>query len=141
RRGSRAPPRRADGGRRVGASAAGPGRSRRWPAISAGGGRTVSNRVVAHFLDGRVLKGASYDVAPAKATCHLQTPDGSVEVRLSELKALFFVKDLSGNPAYQEANTVARGDMRAVGARRVQVRFRDGEQLTGLAPTYSPEQP
>jgi hypothetical protein len=100
----------------------------------------VSNRIVAHFIDGRLVKGASYDVAPAKPLCHIQTTEGSVEVRLSELKALFFVKDLTGNPAHQEASTVAPGDIRAVGARRVEVRFKDGEQLTGLAATYSLDQ-
>jgi hypothetical protein len=95
---------------------------------------------VAHFLSGRVLKGTSFDVSLTKATCHVQTPAGPVEVRLSQLKALFFVKDLAGNPAHQERHTVAPGDTRAVGARRVEIRFRDGEQLVGLTPSYRPEQ-
>jgi len=100
----------------------------------------MSNRVVVHFLDGRVLKGASFDVSPTKAICHVQTPAGPVEVRLTELKALFFVKDLTGNPSHQEGQAVAAGDTRAVGARRVEVRFKDGEHLVGLMPAYRPEQ-
>ena len=100
----------------------------------------MSNRVVAHFIDGRVLKGASFDVSPTKATCHVQTSTGSVEVRLSELKALFVVKDLTGDPARQEGRTIAAGDTRAVGARRVEICFKDGEQLVGLMPSYRPEQ-
>ena len=100
----------------------------------------MSNRVVVHFLDGQVLKGASFDVSPTKPTCHVQTPAGPVEVRLSELKALFFVKDLTGNPSHQEGRAIAKGDTRAVGARRVEIRFKDGEQLVGLLPSYRPEQ-
>ena len=100
----------------------------------------MSNRVVAHFLDGRVLKGASFDVSLTKATCHVQTSTGPVEVQLSELKALFFVKDLTGDPAHQEGSTIAKGDTRAVGGRRVEIRFKDGEQLVGLTPSYRLEQ-
>jgi hypothetical protein len=100
----------------------------------------MSNRVVAHFLDGRVLKGASFDVSLTKATCHVQIPTGPFEVRLSELKALFFVKDLTGDPARQEGRTIAAGDTRAVGGRRVEIRFRDSERLVGLTPSYQPDQ-
>lgn len=100
----------------------------------------MSNRVVAHFLDGQVLKGASFDVSLTKETCHVQTPTGPVEVRLSELKALFFVKDLTGDPARQEGRTIAAGDTRAVGGRRVEIVFKDGEQLVGLTPSYRSDQ-
>jgi hypothetical protein len=100
----------------------------------------MSNRVVAHFLDGQVLKGASFDVSLTKQTCHVQTPPGPVEVRLSELKALFFVKDLTGNPAREDGRTIAAGDTRAVGGRRMEIRFKDGEQLVGLTPSYRPDQ-
>ena len=100
----------------------------------------MSNRVVARFLDGQVLKGASFDVSLTKETCHVQTATGPVEVRLSELKALFFVKDLTGDPAHQEGRTIAAGDARAVGGRRIEIRFKDGEQLVGLTPSYRPEQ-
>jgi hypothetical protein len=100
----------------------------------------VSNRVVAHFLDGQVLKGASFDVSLTKETCHVQAPTGPVEVRLSELKALFFVKDLTGDPARQEGRTIAAVDTRAVGGRRVEIVFKDGEQLVGLTSSYGPDQ-
>jgi hypothetical protein len=91
-------------------------------------------------LDRQVLKGASFDVSLTKETCHVQTPAGPVEVRLSELKALFCVKDLTGNPARQEGRTIAAGDARAVGGRRVEIQFKDGEQLVGLTPSYRPDQ-
>ena len=100
----------------------------------------MSNRVVARFLDGRVLKGASFDVSLTKATCHVQTSTGSVEVPLRELKALFFVRDLTGDPARQEGRAIAAGDTRAVGGRRAEIRFKDGEQQVGLMPAYRPDQ-
>lgn len=101
----------------------------------------MSNRVVARFLDGRVLKGASFDVSPPKVIFHVQTGEGSAEVRLTDLKALFFVRDLAGDPTYHEQQAAVSGDPRAVGARRVRVRFRDGEQLVGLMPAYRADQP
>ena len=101
----------------------------------------MSNRIVARFLDGRVLKGASFDVSLTKAACHVQTSTGTVEVKLSELKALFFVKDLAGDPAHEDARTLVPGDNRAVGGRRVDICFKDGEKLMGVAPSYRPDQP
>jgi hypothetical protein len=101
----------------------------------------VSNRVVARFLDGRVVKGASFDVSLQKSVCHVQTGRESVEVRLADLKALFFVKDLTGDASYHEQQGVVPGDPRTIGARRVKVVFRDGEQLFGLLPAYRPDQP
>lgn len=100
----------------------------------------MGNKAVAHFLNGRVLKGACYDVAPERSVCHVTTPDAVTEtVALADLKALFFVKDLAGDPLYQDSQTLDPGDLRAWGARQVEVRFRDGEWLVGLAPTYQPQ--
>jgi hypothetical protein len=100
------------------------------------------DKVVARYLDGRLVKGISFDVSPTKPTCHVTTPDqGVVKVNLAELKALFFVKDLVGNPAYQEARKVEPGDPRARGARQLEVRFRDGEVMAVLTAGYSDERP
>jgi hypothetical protein len=61
---------------------------------------------------------------------------GTVAVPLSQLKALFFVRDLVGNPRYQDAQVIGRADPRATGAKRLQLTFRDGEQLVAIVPTY-----
>ncbi|MEW5919042.1 MAG: hypothetical protein AB1762_21745, partial [Gemmatimonadota bacterium] len=62
------------------------------------------NQVVARFIDGRLIKGTSIDVDQGKPNCHIRTPDGAVyTVELSDLKALFFVKSLSGNAQHDEA--------------------------------------
>jgi hypothetical protein len=97
---------------------------------------------VARYLDGRIVRGRSLDVSPEKPICHILTAEqGMVEVRLAELKALFFVRDLVGNPAYQERQTVDPADPRTRGARRLEIRFLDGERLVALAPTYQDGRP
>jgi hypothetical protein len=61
-----------------------------------------------------------------------------VEVTLSDLKALFFVKDLTGNAAHQEGNAFADQDIRLKGAKAIEVRFKDKERLIGLTNRYPP---
>jgi hypothetical protein len=99
----------------------------------------MEHLVVAHLLDGRVIKGTTYGVAPSHPICQIRSPDRTLAVPLSELKALFFVKDLAGNPGHREAHAINAEDPRVTGARRLLITFRDGEELTALAPTYDPK--
>ena len=103
----------------------------------------MAQRLVARFLDGRVLKGTSLDVAANRPRFHLRPEGGgaAVEVALSELKALFFVKSFQGNPEYDEARSVAPGDPRARGSRVVEARFSDGEAIVGLTIRHPPITP
>jgi hypothetical protein len=64
-----------------------------------------------------------------------------VPVRLDDLKALFMVKDLVGNSAYTEQQTILPTDPRAIGAKRLRLTFRDGEILMGVAPSYDDSRP
>ena len=97
----------------------------------------MENRVVAHFLSGRVLKGSSFDISPSRPVCHLATRDqGTVAVKLGDLKALFFVKDLQRDPEHHDEQVPASGDPRARGARWLKIRLQGGERLIGLAPVY-----
>jgi len=99
----------------------------------------LANQVVAHFLDGRLVKGTSLDVAPPKPDCHIRTTDqGMVEVQLADLKALFFVKTPDGNPAHEYASTPTPGDPRLAGSHRISLTFQDGERLAGLTNRYPP---
>ena len=51
----------------------------------------MANEVVAHYLDGRVVKGVSLDVDPGRPVCHIRTPaEGTLEVKIKDLMALFF---------------------------------------------------
>jgi len=99
----------------------------------------VLQRIVAHFIDHTVVKGTSADVDPKRPVCHVQTEDaGMVEVDLRLVKALFFVKDFSGKPGYDELHEPAPGDQRLRGTRQVEIEFSDGERLGGLMNRYPP---
>jgi hypothetical protein len=102
----------------------------------------MNNLIVARFRDGSVRKGTSLDVSHKKPVCHLKTSDaGTIQIKLEELKALFFVKDLSGNPAHQEARDPEPGDPRLVGGKRVSILFEDGETIIGTTNSYPPVGP
>jgi hypothetical protein len=102
----------------------------------------VANEVVAHYVDGRVLKGSSHDIDPARPIFHLRVGDKqTIEVKLADLKALFFVRSLTGDPAHTEGNTVEAGDPRSRGAHPIEVEFLDGERVVGLTVRYPPVRP
>jgi len=99
----------------------------------------MSNIVVAHCLDGRVIKGTSLDVTPTKPDCHIRTADQqTVKVALADLKALYFVKSLEGNPKHEYASEPTAGDPRLTGSHRVSLTFKDGERLMALANRFPP---
>lgn len=102
------------------------------------------NKVVARYLDGRLLKGFTFDFSPARPVFHVTAagaaPGGRpIEVALADLKAVFFVKDLVGDAHYNERKEFAVTD-RPVG-RKVAVRFRDGEVLVGTTQGYDRSRP
>jgi hypothetical protein len=102
----------------------------------------MSNKVVARFKDGRILKGASLDVDPGRPSCHLRTLDGKmVEVQLRDLKALFFVRSLEGDAARDENRTPDPGDARSRGLTLCRLRFGDGEEMVGLTIRCPPSRP
>ena len=105
----------------------------------------MQNRVVARYLDGRTLKGQTADFLPTRSSFHV-IPSGQagasiqvVEVKIAELKAVFFVKALAGDAAYNEAKAFAP-KVRAMG-RKVQVEFADGEMIVGTTQGYQPDRP
>jgi hypothetical protein len=102
----------------------------------------VANEVVAHFIDGRLVKGVCLDVDPGRPTCHITTVEReTTEVKLAELKALFFVRDLTGDPARYEESVIHPDDVRTRGASRIELEFADGERLVGLTVRFPPVRP
>ncbi|MEO8200647.1 MAG: hypothetical protein ABI679_09025 [Gemmatimonadota bacterium] len=102
----------------------------------------MKNLVIARYRDGHVVKGVSFDVDPAKPTCHVRPDTGAVmEVRLADLKALFFVKTLEGNSKHDEGAEVATGDRRTHGSAMIVLTFEDGEKLTCLTNRFPPNRP
>lgn len=102
------------------------------------------NRVVARFRDGRLLKGVTNDFLPTKDRFHLVPAEAAagtkpLEILLTELKALFFVKDYAGHPEHVEAASFDPGKPPA--GRKIRVVFRDGETLLGTTQGYQPGRP
>ncbi|MGD8468030.1 MAG: hypothetical protein PVI49_05885, partial [Desulfobacterales bacterium] len=62
-----------------------------------------TNKVVARFKDGTILKGKTNDFFPNKTSFHVETLNGETEtIDVEQLKALFLVKDFEGNKEYNE---------------------------------------
>ena len=102
----------------------------------------MKNLVVARYQDGKVVKGISLDVDPARPTCHVREgTKPAVEVKLSDLKALFFVRSLDGDPKRDEGLVPGEKDPRSRGMALVKLRFADGETIVGLTIRYPPNRP
>ncbi len=98
-------------------------------------------KVVMRYADGRLIKGYTSDFFPNKPLFHVrpiesEPADKGIEVSSKELKAVFFVKDFTGNPAYNEKKHFAEG--RHSAGRKVEVTFADGEVIVGSTLGYDP---
>lgn len=96
------------------------------------------NKVVVRFKNGAVKKGTTGDFFPNKVMFHLRSVTGDMlEIHIEELKAVYFVKKFEGNKDRRDDYT----DNIPGGGRKVQVKFSDGEVLTGYTQGYSPNRP
>jgi hypothetical protein len=90
----------------------------------------AQSQVVVRYRDGRLLKGVTSNFLPARDGFHVQTPKGEVAaVSQGELKAVFFVRDLAGDPK------------RPAPGRKIRVEFADGEVIVGTTQGYQPNRP
>jgi uncharacterized protein DUF6982 len=102
----------------------------------------MSNKVVARYKDGRIVKGTSLDVDAGKPICHVRTPENrTVQVQLKDLKALFFVRSHEGDATRYENRLLDPQDPRGRGSRLVSMTFGDGEVIVGLTIRYPPNRP
>ncbi len=100
------------------------------------------NKMVVRFQDGRLLKGTTSDFSPNKNTFHVAPADAAawstpVEVSVAELKAVFFVKDFTGDRQHKDQKEFDPAQ-RPVG-RKIRVHFKDGEKIVGTTQGYQPE--
>lgn len=105
----------------------------------------AQNKVVVHYQDGRILKGFTGDFLPTKPTLHLTPADAPpqskpVEVRVADIKAIFFVKNLMGRPQPYKRRQEFDPGKPAVG-RKIRVVFKDGEILVGTTQGYDSSRP
>ncbi len=98
-------------------------------------------KVVTRYADGRTLKGFAQDFSPNRDRFHLfpaEKPSGAViEVLMKDLKAIFMVRDLAGDPQYKERKKYAENEKPS--GRKVEVTFLDGEVLVGSTLGYDPK--
>lgn len=103
----------------------------------------LENKVIARYRDGRILKGLTHDFSPMKDIFHLTTADEKkelVEINLSQLKAIFFVKTFEGNKDYKgptEAEILE--NLKKVPGLKLKITFFDGEIMYGSTQGYQPE--
>jgi len=103
-----------------------------------------ANKVVARYRDGRIRKGYTENFFPNKPKFHLRPlgpggPGEAEEVMLNELKAVFFVRDFSGDRVYKERKNLLEGQKPQ--GRVLEVTFVDGETLVGTTMGYDPRRP
>ena len=99
------------------------------------------SRVVAHYLDGRLVKGTTEDFEPTQPTFTLH-PGGSgvpMKVECRKLKALFFVRNLAGDPGRDDAYGFGRVASESEKGKKIAIQFKDGEVLFGYTLAYTNE--
>ena len=95
-----------------------------------------TNKVVARFKDGSIMKGKTNDFFPNKTSFHLETLSGDTQkIEVEQLKAFFLVKDFEGNKDYNEDYN----DEITGAGRKISVKFSDGESIIGYTLGYSPD--
>lgn len=101
----------------------------------------MEEKVVAHFKDGKTLRGTTHDFNPKQEVFHLLPCEGGgvpLTIRMKELKALFYVKDWGGQRRGSERTKTFPMPGRGTGKKTV-VEFKDGETVWGFTSKYSPE--
>ena len=94
--------------------------------------------MVVRYRDGRIIRGYTRDFNVVRPQFHF-SPDpvagDSLVVPLTQLKALFFVRDFAGDPAYKGQKAFTAPPQ----GRVLEVTFDDGEVLLGSTLSYQPE--
>lgn len=97
-------------------------------------------KIVVRYADGSLAKGFTQDFHPSRAHFSLwpgvnARPSERVSVPLARLKAVFFVRDFDGNPAYRERKIFTPTGQ----GRRIEVTFADTEVILGTTLNYRPD--
>ncbi len=101
-------------------------------------------KVIARYRNGNLIKGYTNDFFPNKPLFHIHPVDSGqtekgIEVVVSQLKAIFFVKDFSGDPSRSDQKRFTEGQQPT--GRKAEVKFADGESLIGSTMGYDPKRP
>ncbi|MGQ9702497.1 MAG: DUF6982 domain-containing protein [bacterium] len=105
----------------------------------------MPNKVVVHYLDHHIERGYTSDFRPDKPLFHLivkeKDKEKSVAVKIANLKAVFFVKELLGRSRTRPVHKKTFNDIedKNLIGKKVKVEFVDGEVLYGITMGYSPQ--
>ena len=102
----------------------------------------IGQKVIARFIDGRIVRGYTNDFHAAKPHLHLHLTEDAASgphfVPIAQLKALFFVREFGGDAARVERMEFDR----TTHGRKVEVTFNDGEVLLSTTLGFkSPKHP
>ncbi|MBD3866819.1 MAG: hypothetical protein IFK94_01735 [Acidobacteria bacterium] len=101
----------------------------------------MENKVVVHLKNGKIHKGVTQDFDPSREEFYLLPAEGGgipMKIVLEGMKAMFYVRDYIGNRHFN----ASRGHAGALeNARKVILRFNDGEELWGTKEDISDEGP
>ncbi|HWR73646.1 MAG TPA: hypothetical protein VN604_10785 [Nitrospirota bacterium] len=92
------------------------------------------DKVVVRYLDGKMQKGLVKNFSVEADELLLEEPVTGNELRvpLGELKAVFFVRSLEGDPSHREKKLFgARKDGKDLG-KKIYIKFKDNETLYGF---------
>jgi hypothetical protein len=105
----------------------------------------MPNKVVVHYFDGKIERGYTSDFQPQRDIFHLVVQntgrDISLTVKMDDLKAIFFVKDLTGKNK-DGPKTIKTFDdeefrYKTMVGKKIKIQFTDGEVQYGLTLGYS----
>jgi hypothetical protein len=98
-------------------------------------------KVVVHVRDGTLVKGTTQDFHPDRTLFRIVLENGvdTVPVKMLQLKAVFFVRDLASPERRRRDKQFSPGDSNRTNGRPVAVLFQDGELLVGYTNSYNPE--
>ena len=95
-----------------------------------------SLKIIARYRDGRMIKGTTSNFDPKRRRFHLTPLEAApgqlpVPIALKNLKAVFVVRDFTGDPLREESRQF-NSEASAYG-KKLQVTFEDGEVLCGAS--------
>lgn len=98
----------------------------------------MEEKVVAHFKDGKTLRGLTQDFHPGSENFHLLPSEGGgmpTTIRVDDLKALFYVKEWGA--ARRSIERAKKFAMESSLGKKTVVEFHDGERVWGFSQGYA----
>jgi hypothetical protein len=102
----------------------------------------MEQKIVVNMRGGAVHKGVTHDFSPKQVAFHVLPAEGGgvpIRVNLTDMKAMFWVKDYLGNRDFVARREFDPG--RAADGRRAILTFEDGETMWGWVTEDDPSVP